>query len=422
MKKFTIIAVLALLVACGETEIHPCMKSSHAQPIEFYPMNKPTYNEKTYPGVFKPCYCSPWLSSSPLTAQVYEGDPDKSYALLAYDESGAQIGAWMMAYFGAGNYSVTIVPANEGLANRKVSFGIGESLPISNENASFTTNLDGWIQVNAIPTAGANWVWDAGYGGSAYTSVASKYLAQDMQFSPGTYRATWGAYMDTTSGTAAATVYFFNAAGTVIDQINITGSGNYSGSEDFQGQVGSSLITRVGIRVSGGTWLGNFFIKQLLIVRLDDPDYTQIMKSDCFDIRDNFDDEDLVVVNYANDKPYAGLFFTDTSPLQPFQMFVPGEFWDERNTEETMEHELSNSQTIALSSETKEQKLLYTDHLPHYRRRKLLLALKMNNVLVDGEPFIQKEAYTVVQGANKSAERRVSVWLTRKDFVQRNVV
>lgn len=418
----TLIFTLAFVAVAWGCSNEDCMKTSTSLPIQFYDLDEPTYNEQQYPGVYKPCFCQPWIESTPLRAQVTEADPDKSYALLAYDMEGTQLGSWLMFLMTDGqSFSTQIVPESEGLTGN-VTFGIGESIEITNKNPSFDDDLSDWYQQDAVPTAGASWSWNVAYG-SGYTNVASKHLKQDMSFTAGTYRVTWGAYMDTESGTGTATVYFFNASGSIIDQINITGSGHYSGSEEFQGVVGGQPIASFSIRVSGGTWNGNFYIKQLLIDRLSNPDYTKIKKSDCVDIRESFADQDLTLIRYWDVRNWDDLVYPQTSPFEAFNLWVPATFWKTRNVSEQTEHRTSGKRVVKMNSTMIKQRLFETDHLPIEFHEKILHVLSHNQVWIDGRQYTNGEGYVVEEDAsNRFAFQKATAWLTDAESVLNNVI
>jgi len=91
MKKLLIFALF--LSACGNTDLSELcsVRYSDAQPIQFWPINCDTFNQKEVAGVFSKCFCQPFECDDPIVVQFTDTIQDAEYQLGIYDEDGNEL-------------------------------------------------------------------------------------------------------------------------------------------------------------------------------------------------------------------------------------------------------------------------------------------------------------------------------------------
>lgn len=142
-------------------------------------------------------------------------------------------------------------------------------------------------------------------------------------------------------------------------------------------------------------------------------------KSDCLDIKTFH--EGTKLIEYSNERNYAGLVYVTSSPEEVFYIRVPCRFFHERCPEEDEAMKLSTS-VITTSAELKAQKLLEVVHAPYYFHRKLQLILKHQSLEIDNTQWKKEEAYTVAEGNKRWPLKSATCYLTDKNSVVRNVL
>lgn len=144
-----------------------------------------------------------------------------------------------------------------------------------------------------------------------------------------------------------------------------------------------------------------------------------VAKSDCTHVKTNH--TNTVLIEYWNNRNFAGLVYADTSPTTHFFLRVPCVFFHERFPQEDKAFERSSS-TVVTASKIKKQRLMQIEHAPDYFHEKVLLALSHHNVLINGKYWKKEEAYEKDEGDIKYPLKKATVYLTEKNSPVRNVL
>jgi hypothetical protein len=150
---------------------------------------------------------------------------------------------------------------------------------------------------------------------------------------------------------------------------------------------------------------------------------TELFKSDCLDIKPEWDE--TVLIEYSSSRNFASLNYTSVSPDPEFYIRIPAIFFQERFPEEGEVIELSNSRSIQLNAQIKAQRLLRIKDMPAYMHRKLKLVLIHQNITIDLQDWVKEggQEYELVTSSNpRWPMQRAQVWLTEKDYIIRNVL
>jgi hypothetical protein len=146
-----------------------------------------------------------------------------------------------------------------------------------------------------------------------------------------------------------------------------------------------------------------------------------LAKSDCLNLNETHDD--TLLLTYSNYRNYAGIINNNGSPDLTFYLRIPAVFNEERFPETDEPMQLSNNRIISLNSQVKKQRLLETDQLPNYMRLKLSLVLKHQFLTIEEKDFVKEEPLEEVENSNKRwPMRRMTCWLTEKEYVVRNIL
>ena len=160
----------------------------------------------------------------------------------------------------------------------------------------------------------------------------------------------------------------------------------------------------------------NDVIKLLII---NDTTATTVAKSDCLNVATTQDETELI--EYSNERDFAGLIYADISPEASFKIRIPCRFFHERFPEEDEAMELTSS-IITTSAQIKSQKLLEVKHAPYYFHKKLQLVLKHHTLEIGGIAYKKEEKYEVNEGNKRWPLKSATCLLTEKNSVLRNVL
>jgi hypothetical protein len=150
--------------------------------------------------------------------------------------------------------------------------------------------------------------------------------------------------------------------------------------------------------------------------------FENLSESDCLDIRTSY--KESLLINYTNGSNYAGINYGDFPAPITFNLRIPAIFFESRFPQEGEDIELSGGRVISLNSTLKEQRLLSTDRMPAYMHRKIGLILNHQFVFIDGEYWVKGgENYDKKEKSNKRDPFDMyTCWLTRQDFIARNIL
>jgi len=96
---------------------------SDALPVQFWPVNSDTYNEKEPEGVFRRCFCQPWNSTDTIKIQVDFNIID-AISLKIYDEDSALIQSIAFTNTIDTVYTVSFSPSTYDITNQLIKLKI----------------------------------------------------------------------------------------------------------------------------------------------------------------------------------------------------------------------------------------------------------------------------------------------------------
>jgi len=429
MEKIRLFVILACLLSCSEQKID--MNTSHALPIEFWDIDEETYNEKQVCGITPVCFCQPRNCSDDITLTIpSEVNSNNEYSLLVKDSSGATIDA--LSYekttstpivtradmvFTATNYNPSsyqtwntttkyIRLTNTDLHSGWIMF------PISNGLINRDITIQAFVQL--VMSVGNNPDINPQY------SIWNSDLSMSMVQSGPTHSTT-----TPSSVTLADITTFVNPSfipsffGIRFDYVFV-GSGALA---DFTVLNNNVVNDYFSISISKFTLTFNpedlgFCNQQLrFYIVNDDSPGTLLKKSDCISFKTSHPCTTLI--EYRNATDFDGIE-NSSSPMTTFNLLIPAIFFEEQNTKEGEDIELSNDEIVRLYDKIEEKRLLQIGFMPHYMHRKLLLALSFDFVTIDGKEWIARDEYKKNDGDRHYPLKTASILLTDKNFIKEN--
>lgn len=451
MKQFLLIFAL-LIASCDEEKTIPCksvaIQISDANPIQFWPVDCLTYNENEVCGIHPKCWCHPWECDDEIPTQFTDTTFGENRYLEAYDSLNNLVGNFL---FSMEDQFLTL-------------------FDFSFSNSEFDVSLTNWGNYSGSPGSSASWNWAGGFAladGTAGTRSDTYELHQQRLNigSAGFDKYPAGAYvfkiliLNQSSGGSAPlqeglviratnTLGVFgenSAAVTVVRSgVSIEYTVNFTTTQPWkyftaqvykQGPSGGSAVKVYFhyFRMSSypydytNTVYKNSFVPsvegicdQKVQLFITDPlsSPSTLLKSDCVDIADTQDCTKLI--EYSNNRNFAGLIYTGLSPEQVFQIRVPAIFFHEQFPEEDEAMELTTG--IQKTSGTlKVQRLFDTDYMPYYMHKKLQLIFKHQFITIDDLSWLKEEKYEIQQGERRWPIKKAKCFLTQ-DYIQRAVL
>lgn len=147
---------------------------------------------------------------------------------------------------------------------------------------------------------------------------------------------------------------------------------------------------------------------------------TEVAKSDAMDIKTAH--LETVLITYSNHRNFAGIYYQSLSPDQEFTIRIPAVFNKQRLPQESESLQLSSNRIISLNSQTKVQKLLSTGRMPDYMHLKILLILQHQFVYIHDQYWVKEETYERIESTTRDSLEKYTCWLTKKEYVVRNIL
>lgn len=152
---------------------------------------------------------------------------------------------------------------------------------------------------------------------------------------------------------------------------------------------------------------------------INDTQGTEIAQTDCQDIQTNH--RNTVLINYRNHRNIFGLIYADLSPDVDFNIRIPAIFYHQRFPKEEETMALSTS-LVSLNSVVRRQRFLDVDYSPYYFHEKIQLILAHQFVNIYNREWVTQDDYEVIEGNRMWPVKKGKIWISEKDFVQRNVL
>jgi len=453
--KFIILA--CILINCTEIEKprKPFFKMtvSNALPIQFWVNGQDTFNEKDVCGMTSVCWCQPFQCTDEIRIQFTDsisidaelGIYDTNDSLITSINFDRTTVIELELY----RYDLVFTPQENGICNEQVSFKINKTdiITITEEHSvydfQFATDLDGWFNtidgINPDSSSPPIWVHSADDGGSlvvnqsntmstAFSNLRKSSISLPAETS--FIRVKWR--NNYPPNNAGLTLSF-----SILDASNAYVTGFPA---NLPAASNSSIQTfAIGI-ISSAVWLNadSFLIgvaatsiptDNLDVIHLESVEVytetyeyetvrTELAKSDCISIKESHPCTTLV--NYSNNSNFDGIVYADQSPNLDFNLRIPAIFFEEQNTKESEDIELSSDEIVRLYDKIEEKRELRVGFMPHYMHRKLLLSLSHDFVIIDDKDWLLRDEYKKNEGNRHYPLRTATVLLTDKNFIKEN--
>lgn len=412
MKNIIVTLALLFLSCQGENSVKPsqCFKMtiSDALPVQFWLNDCETYNEKEVCGVHRFCFCQPWECDDQIKIQFTDDLPGEIPPLASFANTGAGT-SWTIdsqpdvSLAGLASSKFLYAPLN---IKKGRSYNFVAQLTTGSGSGQFSIRLAfldaSSVEVNAVEVP----VIDAGpftinLPITADSNIQSQYVAVRIINNAGA------------AETFTLTSLTFDGQWKLV----VYGEDNQIlSSEEFEQTA----------------YAGGYVFSITLILSENSPDLcnrqirlqievlgTMYAKSDCLHIKDEWECSHLI--EYSNNRDYAGLVYDDQSPESSFYLRIPAVFFHEDFPEEDEDIELTSG-VQTLNSTMFSQRQLETDYMPYYMHKKLKLVLKHQVVTIDNLNWVKREAYEIEKGNKRYPKKKATVMLNESDFVARNVV
>lgn len=424
MKRILLIFALLMVASCDAINDSQCfdVTTSPANPVEFWPIDCDTYNQKEVCGVHPKCFCAPWNCSDEIKIQFIDSASDDS------------------------NFETVTFPpfntwANNPGANPDWTTGVNPSVNVVAEQSDI-------LFVSYPFIAGYQYIFTIDYtkvnnSGSSNPRTI-RMSAYDSDFNEIDFS------QQTTLADSSGSIAFEFTATSEMEFIGVSindgsdvtmtldsGSAQRSVPDDFilvlineeDNELDSVDFSITEVAGSAAIVYSTSFIPSDLGVcdqkiRLEirnvtvSPDVS-ISKSDCLDVRVSH--PCTYLWEYWNNKNILGLVYQNVSPAQTFYIRVPMTFRIEEFPEEEEVMELTSSVEV-LNSQIMEKRLVEVGYVPYYFHRKLKYILKHQFISIDGQSWVRADEYKIIEGNKKYPLKMGEVWMTEKNSVQRAVL
>jgi hypothetical protein len=397
------------LLALGHESYSKCdsefVTYSPANPVEMWPSDCETYNEKQVCGIFPKCYNQPFNCDDTIPFQITD-ELGEDFALVIENEDGDEIDRVDFVLYE--DISGDIFPSYLDFVNTGTgtNWTIDETPAVTLTGISSSSNMDGF---KPLPAGKYRLDYTISFASNMVLTISflkDGVEIADEQLIP---------FLGVSPITDSIEIILTESVDTIRFHA-IRGSGG-SGSVNL-GEFNLVLLTYSysASFVPSDLSICDRHIRTKIINVTASPEVEE-MKSDYLDIQE--DHQCTNQIEYTNNKNVLGLIFEQVSPVPTFYLRVHSVFFHERFPTEQFSMELTSGYE-RLSGSIKAQRLFETDYLPYYMHRKLQLIFMMQSILIDGFYWTQEEAYQEIESSNKRWPiKMANVYLTQRDFVQR---
>lgn len=426
--KISILATLFLY--CQEVnakrDLCHSMVFSDAQPVQFWLSECDTYNQHVNDGIFHKCFCQPWQCDDEIKIQFTDnGTSTETEAIVlpalnlwtSVSTDGDQI-PWNL-----GASPDVDLPATGALDLKGSEYLYVEYGFIAGRTYSLSLDFTRVTNSGASnPRTASLTILDDSYATQFYNSISASNGSNTVTIDFTATEDCTGVGFRYVSG-SDVTITVDDVSGTAsVGNTFVLSIRDESGDEIMQLPFDSFD--------NGNTFVYNLaFIpsetspeicEQLVqFVIIDETTGTPRGQSDCQDIRTN--QPNTILSNYRNHRNIFGLVYEDQSPDLDFNLRIPAIFYHQRfpKVEETME--LSES-LVSLNSTIRRQRRMDVDYVPYYFHEKIELMLMHQFVTIYGKEWVTQEEYEISEGNKMSPLKMGRIYLSEKEFVQRNVL
>lgn len=436
------------------------MTLSNSLPVQFWVNGQETFNEKDVCGMTSVCWCQPFQCDDEIRLQVidYYLEVANYLELQIFDSNDTLLESIQFEYTSLDNgpiglynrWDLSFRLEDYDICDKQVYFKINsvELVAVTTEvpvyEFNFDSDMDGWFNtvdgINPDSTSPPIWAHSTDDGGS-------------IIMSQGTSMSTAFAIIRKSGISLPAETSFIrfkyrinyppNNAGLKLDFSILDASNAYAPGYPaplLPAPSDNSLQTVIFSVVSSSVWsVADAFllsvsatslpVDNLDVIHIDEikvytetyeyePVRTEIAKSDCVSIKESH--PCTVLINYSNNSDFDGIQYANQSPNLDFNLRIPAIFFEEQNTKESEDIELSSDEIVRLYDKIEEKRELRVGFMPHYMHRKLLLALSHDFVIIDEKDWLLRDEYKKNEGNRHYPLRTASVLLTDKNFIKEN--
>jgi hypothetical protein len=400
------------------------MTFSDALPVQFWLADCETFNEKQVDGIFSKCFCQIFNCTDEITTQ-FKDITGYTRRLAIYNEDGENLYNTAFTEVSSGVYQLAFTPLSAGICDEDIQ------LKVFSQGGEVTFPAPSlWTDVGSAWTSKSATF----FGLNVTTATGSRISYHNASIPSGAYVVfkytitISGSFVSSGPGGIGVRFYFENGG----TEVSTSETENTIAEFRYFSAPGTYEVTELLSITSDATEIRIRLDENILsgspVVTITPPvgkilylsDTSVIAKSDCISIKE--DHEESILINYHNNRQFASLNSSVGTPDPEFNLRIPAIFFDERHPRETEHIKLSNSRSVQLSAEIMRQKQLKIKSMPYYMHLKTQLALAFQNVTIDSEEWIMKEAYELDPGNPKHPLKKANVWLDEKDYIMRNVL
>lgn len=416
MKTIAIFALITL-VACDTINpvCHNSVTVSPANPVQFWPVDCQTFNEKEVCGIYHRCYCQPWQCDDEIKLQISDDQGD-SFSLVIESEEGTEIDE--IEFVQTESSSGQLLPD---LDQFTTSGGSGNPWVTGSAPSVTYATLDlgssERLETSKTLALGLYRVdFDVSFNGGSFLGTLNLLLLKDGVIVSTTQ------LIDNLDPAPAISSVFVNVT-QAIDQVALRASSSNAGSERI------FTVNSFDLYLMNFSYEASFIPDELgicdekvmlRIYNTTGSPRTELYRSDCLDIRTEHTCTNLI--EYSNNRNYAGLIYTETSPVPTFNIRVRSIFYEEEFPQEDFVMELTSG-IEKTSSVITSQMLFRVDRIPYYLHKKLILIFEHQTVLINGAYWTKQDKYEMLDNQKETTPmKKGQVLLTMRDFVQRSVL
>lgn len=403
MKTIAIFALITL-VACDTINpvCHNPVTVSPANPVQFWPSDCQSFNKKEICGIYSRKYCQPWNCDDEIINQ-------------GYDPLGGEYEIKLIDYLGG---IIAQFPFE------RTDLLSGELFP----------NLDEFVNEESGTS------WTTGTQPSVSINIgSSKRLSRSISLTTGLYEITSSATVP--AGDLGLFLSFYYQ-GAQVSSSNISNGSNTQTVSidgtvdqvfftviDFEGGADFVQILSVSMIKVSPVYQNSFLPEDynicdeefsIEIVKIEGETETVEWYSDGQSVKTSHECSNLI--EYSNNRNYAGLIYTDTSPSPSFKIRVRSIFFHEEFPQEDFVMELTSG-IEKTSGVITAQRRFDVDRVPYYMHKKLILIFEHQSILINGAYWTKQERYEMIENQKQTFPmKKGQVLLTMRDFVQRSVL
>lgn len=416
MKTIAIFALITL-VACDTINpvCHNPVTVSPANPVQFWPVDCQTYNEKEVCGIYSRCYCQPFNCSDEIKIQISDDQGD-SFSLVIESEEGTEIEE--IEFTQNESSGGQLLPdlddfETSGGSGNPWVVGVAPSVTYATLDVGSSERLQA---LKTISTGFYRVDFDISFNGGSFLGSVNLLLLKDGAIVSTTQ------LVDNLDPAPAISSVFLNVT-QEIDQVAIRATSSNTGSERV------FTVNSLEMFLMSYSYDASFVPDDLgicdekILLRIYNTTASprvEEYRSDCLDIRTEHQCTNLI--EYSNNRNYAGLVYTNVSPEPSFQIRVRSIFFHEELPQEDFVMELTSG-IEKTSGVITAQRRFDVDRVPYYMHKKLILIFEHQSILIDGAYWTKQERYEMIENQKQTFPmKKGQVLLTMRDFVQRSVL